>query len=162
DVRQAPLMRLFIAQDAANDRWVMLELLHHLSSDHITMEVLQQEIETHLLGESDRLPAPLPFRNLVAEARLGVSRAEHEAFFRAMLSDVEEPTAPFGQTDGLGDGSGIKESCEPVDANLAKRLRLRGRALGVSAASLFYLAWAQVLARVSGHEDVVFGAVLFG
>ena len=50
----------------------------------------------------------------------------------------------------------------PLDSDLARRLRASARRLGVSAASLCHLAWAQVLAKVSGREDVVFGTVLFG
>ena len=161
-MRQAPLLRLFIAHDAVHDRWVVLLLLHHLACDHTTLEVVQEEIQAHLLGRAEGLPAPLPFRNFVAQARLGVSREEHEAFFREMLGDVDEPTAPFGLTDVQGDGAGISEGRRAMDPALAKRLRARARALGVSAASLFHLAWAQVLARVSGRDDVVFGTVLFG
>ena len=162
DVRVAPLLRLFIAHDATQDRWVMMQLFHHLSTDHTTLEVVQAEIRAHLAGESSDLPAALPFRNFVAQARLGVSRQEHEAFFGQMLGDVDEPTAPFGLMDVQGDGSGISEARTMVDAALAKRLRARARALGVSAASLCHVAWGLVLARSSGQQDPVFGTVLFG
>ncbi len=162
DLRQAPLLRAFIAFDKGQNRWLMMQLLHHLLADHTTMEVMQEEIQAHLLGQAEQLPAPLPFRNLVAQARLGVSKEEHEAFFRKMLADVEEPTTPFGLSDVQGDGTGIEEARVALDAALAERVRERARKLGISAASLCHLAWARVLAKVSGREDVVFGTVLFG
>ena len=157
DVRQAPMWRLFVAEDVPNRRWVMLELVHHLISDHTTGELLYQEIESHLLGREDQLPPSVPFRNFVVQARLGVSREEHEAFFSGMLGDVDEPTAPFGLTNVQGDGSRAVEAHQEMDADLCRRLRARARALGVSVASICHLAWAQVLARVSGRDDVVFG-----
>ncbi len=91
-----------------------------------------------------------------------MSPEEHEAFFRKMLGDVDEPTAPFGLLEVRGDGSDIEEAPLPLDYHLARRLRAHARRLGVSAASLCHLAWARVLGKVSGREDVVFGTVLFG
>ena len=123
---------------------------------------MQEEIEAHLVGRTNQLPVALPFRNLVGQARLGVSKEEHEAFFRRLLGDVEEVTAPFGLLNVQGDGSGIEEAVVALDGSLARRIRERARKLGVSAASVCHVAWAQVLARVSGREDVVFGTVLFG
>ena len=93
---------------------------------------------------------------------MGVSPAENEAYFRKMLGDVQEPTAPFGLLDVQGDGSGIEEAHLLVDEALAGRLRAHARRLRVSAASLCHLAWAQVLARLCGREDVVFGTVRSG
>ena len=107
---QAPLLRVFVVQDTENERWLLLMMRHHLTGDHRTLQVIQQEIQAHLLGQADRLPAPLPFRNLVAQARREVSPGEHEAFFRRMLGDVDEPTAPFGLLNVQGDGSGIEEA----------------------------------------------------
>ncbi|KAG9609565.1 hypothetical protein KCV01_g3705, partial [Aureobasidium melanogenum] len=79
-----------------------------------------------------------------------------------MLGDVDEPTAPFGLLDVHGDGEDVREAHTPVPSALCLRLRRQARALGVSAASLFHWAWAQVLAKTTGREDVVFGTVLFG
>jgi amino acid adenylation domain-containing protein len=162
DVRQAPLWQLLIAEDAPNHRWVVLELMHHLIGDHVTLQVMQQEIQMIVQGQEERLPKPLPFRNFVAQARLGVSQKEHEAFFTRMLGNVDEPTAPFGLTNVLGDGSQIVETRYELNAELCQRLRAQARALGVSTASVCHLAWALVLARTSGRDDVVFGTVMFG
>jgi amino acid adenylation domain-containing protein len=162
DIRQAPLLRVYFAYDRVQERWLMMQLLHHLSGDHVTVELMREEIQVHLLGQAKQLPPPLPFRNLVAQARLGVSQREHEDFFRKQLGDVDEPTAPFGLLDVHGDGTGIEESKMVLDESVARRLRKQARRLGVSAASLCHLAWALVLSRVSGREDVVFGTVLFG
>jgi hypothetical protein len=163
DVRRAPLSRAFIAREhGVRERWLLGLLNHHLADDNTTLKLVFAEVQAYLLGEAGRLPAPQLFRNFVAQARLGVTREEHEAFFRDMLATVDEPTAPFGLLNVQGDGSGIAESRLEIDRALARRLRSRARAIGVSAASMFHLAWAQVLARLSGREDVVFGTVLFG
>ena len=67
-----------------------------------------------------------------------------------------------GCCDVRGDGLGLEQGTLRVEEELGVRLRERARALGVSAASVCHLAWGQVLARVSGRSDVVFGTVLFG
>ncbi|CAG0965734.1 hypothetical protein PLCT2_01023, partial [Planctomycetaceae bacterium] len=162
DVGQAPLLRGFIAEDVAHSRWLLQIVMHHLVSDHTTIDLLIAEIKAILQGQGQDLPPAVPFRNFVAQAKLGLSLAEHEAFFTNMLSQVDEPTAPFGLLNVQGDGSDIEEVRRPVDLVLAGRLRQQARSLGVSAASLMHLAWAQVLARVSGRQDVVFGTVLLG
>ena len=92
--------------------------------------MLREEIAAHLLGRESELPAPLPFRNYVAQARLGVSREEHERFFREMLGDVDEPTAPYGLLDVRGDGTGIGEARLPVAGDLGARLRRAGAGAG--------------------------------
>ena len=86
-------------------RWLVLLQIHHLVQDHTAMEVMLAEIAAFMRGDGDRLPAPLPFRDFVAQARLGVPREEHERYFAALLGDVTEPTAPFGLLDVHNDGT---------------------------------------------------------
>ncbi|PTC32224.1 non-ribosomal peptide synthetase, partial [Pseudomonas palleroniana] len=162
DIRQAPMMRVAFALDSPNQRWVAVLLFHHMALDHTAMEVVQHEMQAFLLGQTEHLGEPVPYRNYVAQARLGVSEQQHEAFFREMLSDIDEPTLPFGLQDVQGDGHGIEESHRLLDNALSQRLRVQARQLGVSAASVMHLALAQVLGKVSGRQEVVFGTVLLG
>ncbi|MFJ2280676.1 amino acid adenylation domain-containing protein [Pseudomonas sp. NPDC087803] len=162
DLSQAPLIRLVYAQDPANHRVVAMLLFHHIAMDHTALEVVQQELQALLFGHGEALIPAVPYRNYVAQTRLGVSEQEHEAFFRAMLGEIDEPTLPFGLLDVHGDGHDIEEVRQRLPDALARRLRNQARQLGVSVASLFHLAFAQVLAATSGHERVVFGTVLLG
>ncbi|SDI21682.1 amino acid adenylation domain-containing protein [Pseudomonas sp. BS3767] len=162
DLTKAPLMKMAYVYDEANSRWVAILLFHHMVLDHTALEVVQHEVQADLLGQAAGLPDSVPYRNHVAQARLGVSQAAHEAFFQEMLGQVTEPTLPFGLHDVQGDGRDIKQARQAVAAELAGRIRRQARSLGVSAASLHHLAWAQVLGRTSGQEDVVFGTVLLG
>ncbi|MBI6562226.1 syringopeptin non-ribosomal peptide synthetase SypC, partial [Pseudomonas syringae] len=162
DIGQAPLMRVAYAEDPLNQRICAMLLFHHMALDHVALEVVKHEIQTGLMGQAAQLGSPVPYRNYVAQARLGVSEADHEAFFRDMLGDIEEPTLPFGLMNVQGDGRDIEENTLVLEPQLDLRLRAQARQLGVSVASLAHLAWAQVLSKVSGRQDVVFGTVLMG
>ncbi|MFC7518960.1 amino acid adenylation domain-containing protein, partial [Herbaspirillum sp. GCM10030257] len=162
DVSNPPLLRLCIAHDPSNGRWVAMSLFHHLVMDHTTMEIMREEVDACMRGMGHLLPAPVSFRNLVVQARRGISRELHEAFFRRLLGDIHEPIAPFGVLDNQGSGAGITDSWRSLEDSLALRLRAQARTLGVSLAAFCHVAWAQVLARVCGRPEVVFGTVLAG
>ncbi|NNA54245.1 non-ribosomal peptide synthetase [Pseudomonas koreensis] len=162
DVSQAPLMRLVYARDPALGRVVGILLFHHLAMDHIALEVMRGELQASLSGQVVELAAPVPYRNYVAQARLGVSEKEHEVFFREQLADIDEPTLPFGLQEVQGDGRGIDEAQQTLPTDVYQRLRHQARQAGVSVASLIHLAWARVLAATSGQQRVVFGTVLMG
>ncbi|NVZ71929.1 non-ribosomal peptide synthetase [Pseudomonas costantinii] len=162
DVTQAPLLRLVRAEDPVNQRIVATLLFHHMALDHSALEVVCHEMQACLMGQGAALGQAVPFRNYVAQARLGISEQEHESFFRQMLGDINEPTLPFGLQDVQGDARGIAEVSLPLAAQLGHRLRAQARQLSVSAASLFHMGWAQVLGVLAGKQHVVFGTVLMG
>ncbi|WP_188555321.1 non-ribosomal peptide synthetase, partial [Edaphobacter dinghuensis] len=162
DLTKAPLLQFFIAHDPEHNRWILLRRLHHLVGDQSTLHLLRAEVAALISGTQQAFAPPVPFRNLVAQSRLGVSVEEHERFFRDMLGDLTEPTLPFGISNVHQDGSNITEARQILPGHLNGRLRQQAKRLHVSMASLCHLAWAQVLASITSTDRVVFGTVLFG
>jgi len=68
------------------------------------------------------LPAPLPFRNLVAR-RCWRQAGEHEAYFRQLLGIVEESTAPVSGCSTFMVMERDREARLKVDAGLRGRIR---------------------------------------
>lgn len=162
ELDRAPLLRAHVLTEPSDGSWLAVLRIHHLVQDLTTLRVLVQEIREFLAGRGDRLPAPLPYRNFVAQARLGTPAAEHARYFAGLLGDVTETTAPFGLLDVHGDGAAVVRAGGPVDDRLGGRIRDVASTSAVSPATIFHLAWARVLAAMSGSDDVVFGTVLAG
>lgn len=163
DLTRAPLLRFAIAPDAGSTGGChALVMLHHMVGDHSTLELMHAEVQAVLEGREATLPEPVPYRDLVAQVRLGTPAHAHETFFREMLADVDTPTLPYGLTSVRHDGTHAIEAKRTLPAALSERLREQARRLGISVAALCHLGWAVVLAAVGGESKVVFGTVLFG
>nr|WP_233488050.1 non-ribosomal peptide synthetase [Xanthomonas oryzae] len=168
-LQHAPLIHAHFANDTTTGRWLLGLQHHHLVMDHTTLELVIEEVGAFLAGTEHSLPAPLPFREFVARARPPARRdaaqtqtQTQEAFFSKLLGDVTQTTAPYGMLDVHGDGRTVHEARLQVPDALTQALRAQARALDVSMASLFHLAYALVVATTSGRDDVVFGTTLFG
>ncbi|MFS2001979.1 amino acid adenylation domain-containing protein, partial [Duganella sp. CT11-25] len=161
DLQHAPLLRAYTAYDDASGKQHLSLLSHHLVSDHVTKDLLIAEIGLLLRDRSDQLPASLPYRNFIAQT-LNDDPAVQEAYFRRVLGDVEEPTAPFGLLDVQGSGKDVRIARVTLEKAMSARLREAARRHAMTPAVLFHVAWALVLGRCVGRDDVVFGTVLSG
>ncbi|MFK3909417.1 amino acid adenylation domain-containing protein [Pseudomonas monteilii] len=159
-LHQAPLMRLYHAQDRHTGETVAILLFHHLILDNQAMVRVAQELTSLLAQPGVALPEPVPYRQYIAQVERA-DQAAQTAFFEAMLGDVDEPTLPCGLTV-LEDDTPLEECRRTLSPALNQALREQARRQGVSVASLVHLAWARVVGVLAGRDDVVFGTVLLG
>ena len=162
DLGRAPLVDVHAAAEPGTGEWLALVRVHHLVMDNTVMDLMIGEVAAVLAGRAGELPEPVPFRDFVAQARVGVPRQEHEAYFAGLLGDVTEPSVAFGISDVHGDGTGTVRTDRLVPGVLGSRIRAVARDRAVSPATVWHLVWARVLTVVSGRDDVVFGTVLLG
>ncbi|KAF9346981.1 hypothetical protein BGX26_001500, partial [Mortierella sp. AD094] len=87
DLKHAPLLKYFTALDQTTGDWILVQLQHHLTGDHSTMDILNSEIWAILEGRGPSLPPAEPYRNFIAQVRLG---GKEKASFRSLPQELNK------------------------------------------------------------------------
>nr|BAX90000.1 Non-ribosomal peptide synthetase [Kibdelosporangium sp. AK-AA56] len=160
DPATPPLLRFTLAR-LPGDRSRLLISHHHILLDGWSVAVLLRELLA--LYEADGDPGTLPpapaYRSFLDW--LGrQDRAASLAAWRAELAGLGEPAclAPPSHTGTATLGQAYVELAEAT----TRRLATRARGLGITLNTVVQAAWAVVLGRLTGRDDVVFGSTVAG
>ncbi|MFJ1747309.1 amino acid adenylation domain-containing protein [Streptomyces sp. NPDC088116] len=161
DLAAPPLVR-FVLVRLTDDRFRLVMTVHHILLDGWSMPLLAQELFALYArgGDDTGLPLPTPYRDYLTWLAGRDGEAAEQAW-RHALAGVEEPTllAPTGAD---------REALAPervaleLSPQLTTALGDRARNLGLTMNTVVQGAWAVLLARLTGREDVVFGATVSG
>jgi amino acid adenylation domain-containing protein/non-ribosomal peptide synthase protein (TIGR01720 family) len=163
DTRRAPLMRVGLFR-LDGEEHQMVWTHHHLVMDGWSVPLLLRDVlaiyAAHVRGEEPRLPPAVRFRDYVAWLERQ-DRGRAERFWREALAGFHEPTPlPASPPPAGGEGQGTAALLLPVERSAA--LQERARRWGVTLGTLVQGAWALLLSRCTGEDDVLFGATVSG
>ncbi|MGW6422136.1 amino acid adenylation domain-containing protein [Nocardia sp. NPDC055053] len=161
DLELPPLLRLLVIR--LGDRSHRLVLAnHHIISDGWSTPLLMRDLFTlyATAGAAGNGAPPRPYRDYLTWLRQRDSAASTTAW-SAALDGIGEPTllAPHvrGTSPSLPDKIG--RALEPELADGINRLAQR---LGVTVNTVLQTAWGLLAGRLTGRDDVVFGATVSG
>ncbi|HEY3110881.1 MAG TPA: amino acid adenylation domain-containing protein, partial [Chloroflexota bacterium] len=170
DLARPPLMRLTVIR-LADDRYQCVWSVHHLILDGWSTELLLKELfvtyQALVGGRDAALPPPRPFEDFIDWLQWQ-DRAAAEEYWRRQLDGFGAPTslgldrppdalaAPHGDARERGEQwAHLSEATTAALAALARRHQ-------VTLGTILQGAWALLLSRYSGEDDVLFGATVSG
>ena len=166
ELSKAPLMRITLIQ-LAEDAYQCVWSLHHLLLDGWSLPLLLQDIfqmyDAFCAGQVLRLEARRPYGDYIAWLQQqDLSKAE--AFWRQTLKGFMAPTmlhVDQGQSSSASE-AGYAAQQMRLSAAATTALQTLVQQHHLSLNTLVQGAWAIILSRYSGQEDVVFGVTVSG
>jgi len=170
DTSLAPMMRCTIVH-TTNRSWQFLWSHHHMLTDGWCLPILTREV-LHLYQAMTRgtpvlLPTAPQYREYIAWlASQDLEQAR--TYWREQLGTFYTPTfltlqqTPSSQPDALSAGAAYQSSQFELDADTSDALRGLAQRHGLTLSLLIQGAWAVLLSRYSGSNDIVFGATVSG
>ncbi|ROO87214.1 non-ribosomal peptide synthase protein (TIGR01720 family)/amino acid adenylation domain-containing protein [Actinocorallia herbida] len=161
DLTEPPLIRATVVRLGPQaHRFVLTN--HHIVLDGWSTPLLMRDLFALYAadGADPRLPYAAPYRDHLAWLA-GRDRAAALAAWRTALDGVEEPTL---LTPSTRDAPALlpAEHVETLPAALGDGLAELARSLGVTVNTLVQVAWGLLTARLTGRDDVLFGATVSG
>ncbi|MFE4421469.1 amino acid adenylation domain-containing protein [Streptomyces sp. NPDC056817] len=161
DLATPPLLR-FVLVRLADDHCRLVLTCHHILLDGWSMPLLAQELFTLYAhgGDDTGLPRATPYRDYLSWLAAQDRQVAEEAWRRA-LAGIAEPTLLAPTSTGTTALPPERVTLE-LSPELTTALTERGRQLGLTMNTLVQGAWAVLLSRLTGAQDVVFGATVSG
>ncbi|HEV2147589.1 MAG TPA: condensation domain-containing protein, partial [Longimicrobiaceae bacterium] len=167
DLGKAPLIRLALFR-LGDEAYRLVWTHHHMILDGWSLGLVYRDVlalyEACSGGREAALPRPRPYRDYVAWLK-GRDLAAAERFWRGALAGFATPTplgvgrpaeaAPGGRPESGRCALRLPRETTAAVHELARRGRL-------TPAAVVQGAWALLLSRYSGEEDVVFGSTVSG
>ncbi len=163
DLSEPPLIRFALIK-VSSDRWKLAVTNHHILTDGWSVPLLMKDLLVLYAtgGDASLLPRVGSYRSFLAWL-VGRDRASSTAAWSAALAGVSEPTliAPSPPVE-LSISTRADEYENRIDADTTAALGDIARNFGVTLNTIVQTAWGLLLGRMTGREDVVFGATVSG
>jgi len=170
DLARGPLIRGCLIRLADDDQ-VLLITMHHIVSDGWSMGVFTRELSTLYAAFRDGGPDPLPalpiqYADYAVWQRRWVDgevlKAQAEYWKETLAGVPELLELPTDRPRPARQDFSGREVLIELDAELTAGLKALGQRHGVTLYMTFLAAWAVVLGRLSGQENVVIGTPVAG
>ena len=158
DLSRPPLQRVTLMQ-LGDDEWRMVWTFHHILMDGRSFPIVLREMfaiyEATLSGETATLKVRRPFRDFV-EWYAAKDFSGAEPFWRERMRGLPGATPVPAGFGGAEIGRGWHTRMLAADPTAV--LERMAKANGLTMNNVVQGAWALLLARHAGEDDVVFGA----
>src|SRR4029079_6219250 len=161
DLARPPLLRITLMRLAPDEHRLVLTH-HHILMDGWSAPILVKELLTLYRdqGSAAALPPARAYREYLGWMA-AQDRAATCSFWREGLAGLQQPTRIAARMTN-GDLVAPAQITHVISRELTSALVQQGRRDGLTLNSFVQAAWAILLGRLSGQEDVVFGVTVAG
>ncbi|MGW0007957.1 amino acid adenylation domain-containing protein, partial [Nocardia grenadensis] len=163
DLAEPPLLRFTLIKTGA-DTWQFVVSNHHILLDGWSMPLLMRDLLTlyAVRGDAAAMPAVHSYRTFLAWLGRQDRGVSLDAW-RAALAEVEEPTLLVRPEAGGSEITALSgEYVFELDVAATARMTELATEVGVTANTVLQVAWSVLLGRLTGRDDVLFGATVSG